>query len=164
MGMRLPLTVAATVILAACNGAQQSTSPTISTALPVAAKAAGRSTGHLMLVGGLRPDKGCPKEYIYCVTLSAGKSVQLYFCYSPGSYCGPSQYQYTWVGDFYTANGNNSVTYFNGVFSPNPGDPTYDTISEVQTVKSSHGRIKYEQLLCAYPTCDGLYHVGIRTK
>jgi hypothetical protein len=98
------------------------------------------------------------------VTLSAKKSVTLYFCYSPGSYCGPSQYQYTWVGDFYAVKGSNTVTYFNGVFNPNPGDPTYDTISEAQTVKSSHGKYKYEQLLCAYPTCDVLYHVGIATK
>lgn len=117
-----------------------------------------------LIVRGAQPDAKCPHQFLECVTISPQQSAQLYFCYSPGSYCGPSQYQYTWSGFFSDRQGY-VVPYFKGVFNPNPGDPTYDTISETQRVKPTHG-YEYEQWICPWQSeiCQGYSRIGIAVK
>ncbi|MBV9332864.1 MAG: hypothetical protein JO146_02570 [Candidatus Eremiobacteraeota bacterium] len=156
----------ASLLLAACGSTAQGANPTVA-ALSHATSKSSHQSGHIILVGSnVQPDKKCPAGYVYCATLSAGQSVQLYFCYSPGSYCGPSQYQYTWAWDFALRKSGHLVSYFNGSFSPNPGDPSYDTISEAQGLPSTHGKYKYEQEICAYQgsVCQAFSEVGIAIK
>lgn len=126
--------------------------------------AMGHAAAHMILMGA-RP-KNCPGKFIYCVTVSEDTKTQLYFCYSPGSYCGgPSQYQYTWSGSFTDRRGNH-VKYFATFFNPNPGDPTYDTIMEARRVKPTNGVYKYVEWVCAWQgeTCQSKVYVGIAVQ
>jgi hypothetical protein len=109
----------------------------------------------------------CPSGYVYCVTLSAGQPAQLYFCYSTVSYCGPSQYPYTWTSGFIVRKGDKLTSDFTASFSPNPGNPTYDTVGEAVSVKSTHGKYKYAQVVCpggsGFP-CQATFLVGIAVR
>lgn len=149
--MKLELVLAtAALVLAACSGIYEGPAP-----------------AHLIPLEGIKPDAKCPTGYVYCVTLSAGQTVQLYFCYSTGSYCGPSQYPYEWTSGFIVRKSKKTTADFTGSFSPNPGDPTYDTVGEAISVKSTHGKYKYAQVVCVggpgFP-CQGVFLVGIAAK
>jgi hypothetical protein len=168
---RLLCVLLSCLVLAACTAWQQGVTPGVTEASPtpgdmatMQAVGATGHTGHLIPLG-VRPDAKCPHQFLECVTISPQQSAQLYFCYSPGSYCGgPSQYQYTWTG-FFTDRQGYIVPYFKGSFNPNPCDPTYDTISEAQRVKPTHG-YQYEQWICPWQSeiCQGYFYVGIAVK
>jgi|SRR5579871_1093426 len=166
---RYRIAAVAALVLAGCGSGQQAVTP-VNTGAAQQFVASGGHSGHLVLMGATERLKTCPSKYVYCVKLAAFKPAQLYFCYSTVSYCGPSQFQYYWYDVFYTANGRTIVGYFDGGFNPNPGDPTYDTISLVEHVKSTHGKIKYYQAICentgSLPGCNGNYewYVGIAVK
>lgn len=124
----------------------------------------GHNAPHIIAIG-VRP-KNCPGKFIYCVTVSGDQKTQLYFCYSPGSYCGgPSEYQYYWSGSFTDLRGHH-VKYFSTWFIPNPGDPTYDTIMEAGRVKPTNGVYKYEEWVCASQKeiCQSKVYVGIAVQ
>ena len=173
---------AAALIVAGCGGGE----PTTTSGLPATAPLSGipgspgshvgqsigingQSAG-IKLVGNVKPDKSCPTGFIYCVTISKKKSATLYYCYSTASYCGPSQYQYTWADAFYFYPDGYPVTYFSGFFNPNPGDPTYDRISLNVPLKSTHGKIRYQQEVCPLNPIEtgcmfgSVTYVGIRIK
>lgn len=172
--------LAAALVVTGCGGAQQ-TAPSGLSAAPQpnaipwppgsderqSIGMNGRAAG-VRLMGHVKPDKGCPSLFIYCVTISRKNSATVYYCYSPGSYCGPSQYQYTWADAFYTFPGGSGVTYFSGFFDPNPGNPTYDRISLNVPLKSTHGKIKYTQEVCPESLSGCISgaqsYVGIRVK
>lgn len=161
--MKLRLVLASAVlILASCSGSNEGPAPPVSAGV----SAFSHSVGHLIMLGGIKPDAKCPRGYVYCVTVSAGQPVQLYFCYSPGSYCGPSQYQYAWQSLFEIRKSGSIISYFSGAFSPNPGDPTYDTISEIEHLNSTHGKYKYAQKICPVvgSLCSVHFYVGIAIK
>jgi hypothetical protein len=161
-------------LLTACGGRQGVTPGGTGPLPPLGATGAsqmpapaGHTAGHLIPLVGIPPGKNCPSRFIYCVTVSPNQSAQLYFCYSTGSYCGgPSQTQYLWASWFYPTKGGQEVSFFNGSFNPNPGDPTYDTISEASKVGSTHGKYKYMQIICAYAelSCQVYFYVGIAVK
>jgi hypothetical protein len=164
--------VAALVALVACGAPEQNAGPNVagttsiaSFVLPMTAVRR-HPVGRLILMAGTHPDKGCPSGFVYCVTLSNGQPAQLYFCYSPGSYCGPSQYQYFWIGGFFVRKTLKHSNDFNEQFTPNPGDPTYDTIGEAVSLKSTHGVYKYAQTLCPEQAgkCPSVFYVGIAIK
>ena len=150
------------LIIAGCSAKQQGQIPAPAGAQET--NAASRSAGHLILrAGSVKPDAQCPSGYVYCVTLAEGKPATLYFCYSTASYCGPSQYQYSWQSLFIVRKSGSINDYFSGAFSPNPGDPTYDTISEVKKLRSTQGRYKYAQKVCPVvgSLCSVHFFVGI---
>jgi hypothetical protein len=165
--------LAATFTLAACGGSQQGVAPEVTGALPTGAAtgasrtagAAGTTARHLIVMGA-RPDKKCPRAFSACVTISSYKSAQLYLCYSTGSYCGsPSQPQYYWDWTFTNRRGQ-EVYFLNASFNPNPGNPTYDTISEAYSMRSTHGKYKYVQIVCPYlgSSCAAYILIGIAIK
>ena len=154
------LALAAIVVLAGCGG-QTGTLP--SSPASQTATAQTRPAGHLIVMGAARNAK-CKKPFFTCVTVSAESSAQVYFCYSTGSYCGPSQPQYNWSNTFITWPQEEPTYLFNGSFNPNPGDPTYDTISEAEGIKPTHGKVKYAQVVCPYTSGNcigGPFYVGI---
>lgn len=162
------LAAGAALCLVACGGNPQGPMPAAAPAHVTSAVVhASRTPGHLILLGGIKPDAKCPTGYVYCVTVSRSNSATVYFCFSTGSYCGPSQPQYGWESDFVTRKNHHVITDFQGSFNPNPGDPTYDTISEIHAVKSTHGKYKYFQNICVYyssSTCDSYFYVGIAVQ
>jgi len=167
--MKLHLLAAgAALCLAACGGNLQGPTPVAAPAQGTSAVAhASRAPGHLILLGGAKPDTKCPVGYVYCVTVSRTSPATVYFCFSTGTYCSPSEPQYSWLSDFVTRKKHHIVDNFRGVFSPNPGDPTYDTISEAGAVKSTHGKYKYFQNICVYyssTNCIAYFYVGIAVQ
>lgn len=166
--MKLHFVIAAALALAACATPQEGPLPVPSAFQGVnAGDRAAHSAGHLIFLKGIKPDAKCPSGYVYCVTLSSGHPAQLYFCYSTGSYCGPSHYPLMWSSGFIVRKGDKPTNDFTASFSPNPGDPTYDTIGEAVPVKSTHRRYKYAQGVCAGSSgspCHGYFLVGIAVK
>jgi hypothetical protein len=169
---RLLCVLFASLVLAACTAWQQGLTPGVIGASPTpdpldasqTVATAGHPAAHL-IVRGARP-KNCPSKFVYCVTVSESQKAQLYFCYSPGSYCGgPSQYQYSWSGSFTDREGHH-VKYFEDYFLPNPGDPSYDTIMEQYRVKPTYGAYKYVQWVCAWQNeiCQSKVYVGIAVQ
>lgn len=127
-----------------------------------------RSVGHFIVMQATR-QANCPSQYVTCVTVSRHvSSPSVYFCYSPGSYCGPSQPQYGWSGFFYVSKTGNPTDKFGSSFNPDPGNPTYDTIYERKKVRSSHGKVKYQQAVCPLDSGSGCvagpFLVGIITQ
>lgn len=138
--------------------------------LPNGSQGAATSThtlGHFIVMGATR-NGSCASKYVACVTVSRHvSSPSVYFCYSPGSYCGPSQPQYLWASGFFISKSQRGFYKFGASLNPNPGNPTYDTIYETKNVKSSHGKVKYEQAICPTGTSGciaGPFWVGIITQ
>ena len=96
----------------------------------------------------LQPDAGttCPRRYYECVTLSPGGSYSFFWCVgyftSTSSFCGPYGGTWTWSA---TANKGRKPTKILSVdnFSPNPGDPTTETVTVRNNAKSTDGKYLY---------------------
>jgi hypothetical protein len=160
------------LVLAACTAWQQGVTPGVTDATPTPGDQAtmqtvgttGHPAGHL-IVRGVRPDTKCPRAFSQCVTISLKQPAQIYFCYSTGSYCGPSLPQYGWYWTFTNRQGQ-EVYFLDGSFNPNPGNPTYDTIGAAYGVRSTHGKYKYMQIVCPFlaSSCLAYFYIGIAVK
>jgi hypothetical protein len=160
---RLLALILACLGLAACAGSQPSIAPNLTPASHTAGSA-DHPQGHLIVIGA-RPPKGCPSGYVYCVTLRRHSHAQLYFCYSTGSYCGPSQYQYTWSSEFFVVKTGRPAPFV-GDFYPNPSDPTTDIFNEYEPLHSTHGKYKYAQFVCPKigSSCQANFYVAIAIR
>lgn len=109
---------------------------------------------------GVRNAAGCPrKKYVQCATLSNSGPVSIMLdC----SYCPPGTY---WGGAVYRRNGKlfKAIT---SSFTPDPGNPITDTITEKRQVKPSGGKVKYVQQydFCIYSNCSNTFAIGIVTE
>jgi len=148
------LTALAITALAACSGQ----TPGAAGFAPAAAPATSATTS-------FAPDNGkCPGKDIACVTVSYGSPAQYSFCFIPsGSQCNGGQF--TWSSTFRTEKGKLFKGLL-GTFTPNPGDPSTDYISEIKPLASSHGNVKYQQTIfaCVASGCEGPYHIGVITQ
>jgi hypothetical protein len=151
---RLVSALAAAIAIAACGDGRQNVNPGLPGGMtgPTSVGTINQGRGHLIVMG-IKPDHKCPKHFVECVTVSQGQPATLYICYSTAGSCAPSLPEYTWTSLFLKWPHGQPVSYFSGSFNPNPGDPTYDTISEIAGVKPTHGKYKYYQRVC--PTLGG---------
>jgi hypothetical protein len=131
--------LAASIGLSACSsggsqsvpGGSQQTSPMAKTGGP-----------HLVVLGG-KSAAGCPSTYITCVTISKASPAQVSICvqYTTG-YC-PYPGVWTWASQVVVVKSGKPYKKIIEKISPNPGNPTYITISEKKKVKKSKGKYKY---------------------
>lgn len=109
---------------------------------------------------GVRNAEECPrKKYVQCVTLSNSEPASITLdC----SYCPPGTY---WGGAVYRKNGK-LFRALTSSFTPDPGNPITDTISERRQVKPSEGKVKYVQQydFCIYSNCSNTFAIGIVTE
>ncbi|HLY02897.1 MAG TPA: hypothetical protein VKR56_10460 [Candidatus Cybelea sp.] len=116
---------------------------------------------------GVQPDAHCPKSDLACVTVSPPSGADVGLCVESGQIvtsCSGSPPTYTWSSVFYSRQGK-VFHKLDGAFYPNPGDPTLDTITEATSLKSSHGKYKYYQLVkaCASSGCLSA-QIGVATE
>jgi len=168
--MRLSLIFAASLLaagvaLAACS----SGSPT----LPGAQSAApmGHQSGMHFQVVGLEPAASCPSEYVTCYSITPGKLFKDEWCVVPEGDSGCSTLSpgtWTWTVSKVTkaAKGKKKVPITTSV-KPNPGNPTYNYVKALKTVKSTKGKVGYEFEIGACnssSSCVGPGEVGIIVK
>jgi hypothetical protein len=116
---------------------------------------------------GAQPDAKCPKSYLTCVNVSPPSGADVGLCVEDGQIvtsCSGSPPTYTWSSAFYTKKGK-VFHKLDGAFYPSSGDPTLDTITEVTSLKSSHGKYKYYQVVKACATSGCLSaDIGVATE
>ena len=154
--------LAVAVGLTACSGGSQAI-PGAGGAQAVAP--ATHSASHLVVVGAQR-DASCPSGDFTCVTVNAASGGSVGICVSTTGTCGGTLSPYKWSGKFFTKKGK-KFTHFKGVFSPNPGNPVTDTITERRALKSSKGNYNWYQTITACPQPSGSCltgNIGIATS
>jgi hypothetical protein len=109
---------------------------------------------HLVAAGGQHPSASCPSSlYFTCITIYKGKN-QIEICISSSGNCTSGLVgNWTWSGKIIHVKTGKKDKKFKVSFSPNPGNPTVNTI-KVNTIKDSHGKIKYAEDItaCGYPS------------
>jgi hypothetical protein len=163
--MRVSLLVATSMLaagvgLVACSSGG---TPTVPGGAPSLARAA-HSAFHLTGVGNA-PDVSCPSQYFICVTVSKKKAGKTSICVTnPSSGC-PAPGIWGWSQQIEDLNGK-TVKNPIGRISPNPGNPVEDKIHEKRAIKSSHGAVKYQQLIEACNSSSSCIQgaIGIITK
>jgi hypothetical protein len=107
----------------------------------------------LVAAGGIH-NTSCPSSlYFTCITIYKGSN-QLEICISSSGNCTSGLAgEYTWSGTIIHVKTGKKDKKFKISWSPNPGNPTVNTI-KVNTVKDSHGKIKYAEDItaCGYPS------------
>jgi hypothetical protein len=107
----------------------------------------------------------CPHGFLGCVWVAYGSPGSTKICWENG--CkgyGPPLY---WRDDgafrIYPAGPAVKGTFAYS-FGVNPGNPSEDTITEIKQLKSSHGKVGYEQRIWGCPKhgpCKGPFTIGI---
>jgi hypothetical protein len=132
--------LAASIGLSACSSGGSQSIPGGSQQTAPMAKSGGP---HIIAVGA-KPDASCPSQFITCVTIKKGSPATVEICvqYTTG-YC-PYPGVWTWTGQVVKVSTGAPFGKIKQSASPNPGNPTYITITEKKRVKKSHGKYKYE--------------------
>jgi hypothetical protein len=107
----------------------------------------------------------CPRGFSWCVWIAYGSPGSTKICWEGGC-TGYGVPLYWRKGAFKTV--PDALPVKKGTFTSslgvNPGNPSEDTITELKQLKSSHGKIAYEQFLKACPKhgpCKGPFNIGI---
>jgi len=117
---------------------------------------------------GAKRNTSCPSEYIACVEISPTSPAEQEWCivYSGTSDCS-DLYPGTWTWDWPTykvkKKGFKGSKKIQASSSPNPGNPTFLTIS-TKKAKSTKGKIKYavELIACnSAGSCLSGYYIGV---
>jgi hypothetical protein len=106
----------------------------------------------------------CPGKDIACLTVSYKTPAHYTFCFlQNGSQCELPPLTWSWK---FTMNHGQLFHKLAAVFTPNPGDPSTDEISEKVPLPSSNGAVKYQQTSygCLPSGCFGPYNIGIITQ
>jgi len=106
----------------------------------------------------------CPGKDIACLTVGYNSPAHYTFCFIPsGSQCEIPPL--TWSSKFSMKRGH-EFHKLAAIFTPNPGDPSADEISEKVPLPSSNGAVKYQQTIygCLPSGCFGPYNIGIITQ
>ncbi len=145
--------LAASLVLSGCSttGGSQSI-PGSSSVSPM-----GHQQGQLVASGVQRP-ASCPSQYFTCLTIYKGSN-QLEICISSSGNCTSGLVgNWTWSGTIVHVKTGKKDKKFKVSWSPNPGNPTVNTI-KVNTIKDSHGKIKYAENItaCGYPSGSCIY-------
>jgi len=149
--------------LAACSGQSPATSGFTPAATPAHANNVKLSldTTPGVIPGGTG---ACPGKDIACLTVAYNSPAHYTFCFIPsGSQC--ELPPLTWSWKFTTKHGH-AFHRLTAIFTPNPGDPSTDEISEKVPLPSSNGAVKYQQTMygCLPSGCYGPYNIGIITQ
>ena len=146
--MRLPLllvtgTLAAGLVACSSGGGSQ--------ALPNGAAVApmAHSGLHLASTGGQR-DASCPSSDFACVTVNSSSGGAIGICVSSSGVCsGTLPGPFKWKSVITKNKTGKKFKTMKAKFSPNPGNPVTDTITEKKPVKSSKGNYLYTQTITA---------------
>jgi len=114
---------------------------------------------------GLQRQARCPVQFFVCVTISKNSPARVTLCINDASGHCPAPGSWFWKGQILTKRFR-MHRHIIGNFSPNPGNPTDDTISETKPNHSSEGRYKYQQQInvCnSASSCRG-FAIGIATR
>lgn len=144
--------VLAAGVLAGCSGAG------VPQSVPAQTGAPERLIASQIHVLGARRDVNCPKTYSGCITVNATSGGSIELCY--GS-CGPANYR--WSSTFSRKRTGAPYGRFLGTFTPNPGDPVTDTVTELRPVKSSQGKYRWYQAVTVCGSGCVQTMVGIAT-
>jgi hypothetical protein len=154
--------LAASIGLSACSSGGSQAVPGGSQQTAPMAKSGGP---HIAVVGG-QPDASCPSKFITCVTITKSSPAQVSICvqYTTG-YC-PYPGVWTWSSQVQHTKTGYPFGKIKSSISPNPGNPTYITISEKRRVRGSHGKYKYQDFI---ETCNSSSqclsgYIGIATN
>ncbi len=114
---------------------------------------------HVQIVaeGGQRP-ASCPSQYFTCVTLYKGSN-QIGICISSSGNCTSGLVgNWTWSGTVVKAKSGKKYKKIKVSWSPNPGNPTTNTL-KVKKIKNSHGKVVYAENItaCGYPSGSCIY-------
>ena len=151
------------VTLAACSGQNPATSGFAPAATPAGAHVAKLSldTTPGVIPGGTG---ACPGKDIACLTVAYNSPAHYTFCFIPsGSQCEIAPLTWSWN---FTLKRDHPFHKLTAIFTPNPGDPSTDEISEKVPLPSSNGAVRYQQTIygCLPSGCFGPYHIGIITQ
>lgn len=105
--------------------------------------------GAQFVVAGAQRPASCPSsKYFTCLTLYKGSN-QIEICISTSGNCSSGLVgTWTWAGTIIHVKTGKKDKKFKVKWSPNPGNPTVNTI-KVNTIKDSHGKIKYAENITA---------------
>jgi hypothetical protein len=134
--------VAASIGLSACSSGGSQAVPGGSQQTASMAKSGGP---HIAVVGG-QPQASCPSQYFECVTISKKSPAQVFVCVTSSGSCDPNGV-WMWSSQVQVAKSGEPYKKITETISPNPGNPTYITISEKKKVKNSHGHYKYQDAI-----------------
>jgi hypothetical protein len=105
--------------------------------------------GAQLTVAGAQHLASCPSsKYFTCLTIYKGSN-QLEICISTSGNCSSGLVgTWTWSGQIIHVKTGKKDKKFKIKWSPNPGNPTVNTI-KVNTIKDSKGKIKYAEDITA---------------
>ena len=104
--------------------------------------------GAQIVVAGAQHLASCPSQYFTCLTIYKGSN-QIEICISSSGNCSSGLVgTWTWAGTIIHVKTGKKDRKFKVSWSPNPGNPTVNTI-KVNTIKDSHGKIKYAENITA---------------
>ena len=155
--------LAASLVLSACSTSGGSQAIPGGTQTTMA-----RHGGPQIELLGAKRNTSCPSEYIACVEISPTSPAEQEWCivYSGTSDCS-DLYPGTWTWDWPTykvkKKGFKGSKKIQASSSPNPGNPTFLTIS-TKKAKSTKGKIKYavELIACnSAGSCLSGYYIGV---
>ena len=151
--MRYTLLLASSVLAASLALGGCSTSGG-SQALPGGSSVTPMGHHQVQLVAvGVQHLASCPSQYFTCLTIYKGSN-QIEICISSSGNCTSGLVgNWTWSGKIIHVKTGKKDRKFKVSFSPNPGNPTVNTI-KVNEIKDSHGKIKYAEDItaCGYPS------------
>lgn len=155
--------LAAGLLLSACSSGGSGSLPGSSqVAAPM-----GHHGARMIKLIAFNPDTKCPKKkYYLCVDISSSSSgpyVQFSECTSPSS-CPPT-YDLVASATITTVKGKSAKKKLSDTWSPSPGNPTYQYITELKPQKASK-KPKFIDAVQAcyyyYPSdCGSTYDVGL---
>ena len=136
--------LAASIGLSACSGGGSAV-PSGSQSVSSMAKSGGP---HLTVVGNVKNTGTCPSGFILCVTISKASPATVELCISYTTGTCPYPGVWAWATQGQKVNGAPYKKLASSA-SPNPGNPTYISISEKKKIKKSHGKYKYQVAISA---------------
>ncbi|MBV9333778.1 MAG: hypothetical protein JO146_07200 [Candidatus Eremiobacteraeota bacterium] len=102
---------------------------------------------------GVQHLASCPSQYFTCVTLYKGANT-IGICISSSGNCTSGLVgNYTWSGTVVSAKTGKKYKKIKVSWSPNPGNPTTNTLT-VKKIKNSNGKVIYAENIsaCGYPS------------
>jgi hypothetical protein len=95
----------------------------------------------------------CPSQYFTCLTLYKGSN-QIEICISSSGNCTSGLVgNWTWSDTVVKAKNGKKYKKIKTSWSPNPGNPSVNTLT-VKKIKNSHGKVIYAENItaCGYPS------------